>query len=176
MQKNILIIADSLENVKLKSDSSLFLAQVALEKGYNVSWCEPENVHIFGENIFLSNTCELTSVSISGINYNCSKKKIPLNNFNFCFVRKDPPFDESYKDLCWILSAQSKVKIINPAESLLAFHEKALQWRAFSEGVLSSNEIISTCLSSSLEIIEEYCNQNQFILFYYFHLIYSLFE
>jgi hypothetical protein len=49
MQKNILIIADSLENVKLKSDSSLFLAQVALEKGYNVSWCEPENVHIFGE-------------------------------------------------------------------------------------------------------------------------------
>lgn len=165
MQKNILIIADSLEKVKPNSDSSLALAQVALENFWKIFWCNSDNVHILGENIFVSNLLELTFVSTTSINYKIeNKKKIPLSNFNYCFVRKDPPFDENYKDLCWILASQSGVKIINPAETLLAYHEKALQWRAYSEGVLSNNQIIPTCLSSSIHIIEDYCNQNQSIL------------
>jgi glutathione synthase len=165
MKKNILIIADPLEKVKPNSDSSLALAQVALESFWKVFWCESDNIHVIGEKIFVNNLFELTSVSISSINYKIeNKKKIPLSDFSYCFVRKDPPFDENYKDLCWILASQSEVKIINPAETLLAYHEKALQWRAFSERVLSSDEIIPTCLSSSIDIIEDYCNENQSIL------------
>lgn len=161
MQKNILIIADPLETVKPNSDSSLALAQIALENFWKVFWCDSNDVHVIGENIFVSNLFELNSVNSSNLNYNKnSKKKIPLNYFNYCFVRKDPPFDEYYKDLCWILASQSEVKVINPAEALLAYHEKALQWRAYSEGVLNQSQIIPTCLSSSIEIIEDYCNQN----------------
>ena len=162
MNKNILFIADPLDKVKPNSDSSLALVQIALENFWKVFWCESDNIHVIGEKVFASNLFELTSVSSISIKYNIeNKKKIPLSDFNYCFVRKDPPFDENYKDLCWILASQSEVKIINPAECLLAYHEKALQWRAFSEGVLSSDQIIPTCLSSSIDIIEDYCNQNQ---------------
>lgn len=165
MEKKLLIIADPLEKIKPNSDSSLALAQVALENSWKVFWCESDNVHLLGESVFVSNLFELTSANTLNINYKIeTKKKILLSNFNYCFVRKDPPFDENYKDLCWILAAQSEVKIINPAETLLAYHEKALQWKAFSEGVLSSDQIIPTCLSSSMEIIEDYCNQNQSLL------------
>lgn len=165
MKKNILFIADPLKNTKINSDSSLAIAEIALENFWNVFWCESNNIHLIGETVFVSNVIEIKSITHEKIEHNLeNKKKIPLNNFQYCFVRKDPPFDENYKDLCWILSSQSEVKIINPAESLLSYHEKALQWRAFSEGILNKNQIISTCLSSSIEIIEQYCTENQHML------------
>ncbi|APJ04756.1 hypothetical protein [Silvanigrella aquatica] len=165
MQKKLLFIADSLKNIKPNSDSSLALAQAALENHWEVFWCEPNHVHILGSSIYVNNLSQLKSVSMSEINYDSNNKKIlPLNFFSYCFVRKDPPFDENYKDLCWILSSQSEVKIVNPAENLLAFHEKALQWRALAEGFLNQENIIPTCLTNSIEVIEDYCNQNQSLI------------
>lgn len=165
MQKKILIIGDSIEKVKLKSDSSLALAQAAIEDFWQVFWCESNDVHVICSSVCINNLIQINSVSIDNIDFNLvNKKKIQFSEFTFCFVRKDPPFDENYKDLCWILTSQSSVKIINPAETLLAFHEKALQWKAFSEGVLNSEQIIPTCLSSSIEIIEDFCNENESLL------------
>ncbi|WP_397599486.1 hypothetical protein [Silvanigrella sp.] len=165
MQKKLLIIADPIDKVRLKSDSSLALAQAAIEDSWQVLWCESNNVHVFGENVFVSNLNQIHTVSTDEINFNLiNKKKIPIKEFEICFVRKDPPFNENYKDLCWILASQSDVKIINPAEALLSFHEKALQWKAFSDGVLTHEQIIPTCLSSSFEIIEDFCNENKSLM------------
>ena len=87
-----------------------------------------------------------------------STGSIRFSEFTYCFIRVNPPFDESYKDLCWILSTQTKVKIYNPPSALLNFHEKSFQFRAFSEMVLEEKNLISTCVSESLEIIKEFIN------------------
>lgn len=165
MKKKLLFIADSLEKVNLKSDSSLALAESAIQQNWEVFWCEAKNVHFINEDIILNKVYEINHVSLTDIRFSLIKQKlVSFATFDFCFIRKDPPFDEGYKDLCWILATQAKVKIINPPEVLLAYHEKSLHWRALADGVLQKHHIISTCLSADLEVIEEYCKINEDIL------------
>ncbi len=157
---NVLFIGDSLSSLKLKSDSSLALAESALKSGKRVFWCEAKDITYFNQEIFIYNCLEFISVNQDIFNYKkCIEYKIPFAFFAACFVRKDPPFDEDYKNLCWVLTTQSRVKIINPAEALLSFHEKSLHWRAFSEGFLNKNNIIPTCLAHNISIVEEFCKQ-----------------
>lgn len=158
--ENILFIGDPLSSLKLKSDSSLALAQAALKCGKKVYWCEASNIAFFNNEIVVLNSQEILAASPTMLDYRQGgEKKIKFSFFQFCFVRKDPPFDEEYKNLCWILSCQNKVKIINGAEALLAFHEKALQWRAAAEGFLENNQIIPTCLTRDLRLIENFCDE-----------------
>ncbi|WP_338635968.1 hypothetical protein [Spirobacillus cienkowskii] len=165
MNKNLIIIADSLTKVNLATDSSIALCQSAIAKSWNVFWSLSENVHVFGEKIYINEVCQIKTISNLKIDYlSLGKKKYPLNFFNICFVRKDPPFNEEYKDLCWILASQKEVPTINSADTLLTYHEKALQWRAFSEKIINTHNIIPTCLTSSVEIVEEFCNTNKDIL------------
>ena len=158
--EKILFIGDSLSALKLKSDSSLALAEAALKRGKKVFWCEPQNLCYFNQEIFVTHSDEIISVNISDIHYKKSENsKIQFEFFQLCFVRKDPPFDEEYKNLCWLLTSQNKVKIVNSAESLLSFHEKSLHWRAYAEGVLSKEHMIHTCLTHQISIVEEFCEQ-----------------
>jgi len=137
----------------------LALAESALKKGKKVFWCEPHNIYYFNQDIFVCDSAEILSVNANEIKHKKNEEKILFSDFQFCFVRKDPPFDEGYKNLCWILTAQSQVKIINSAESLLSFHEKSLHWRAYSEGVLSQEHMIPTCLTHQISVVGEFCNQ-----------------
>jgi glutathione synthase len=84
-------------------------------------------------------------------------EEIPFCEFNVAFVRKDPPFDEDYITLCWLLSSQQKVRILNSAESLLNYHEKSLPWRALNEKVLTDKNIIPTCFTNSISVIDKFC-------------------
>jgi glutathione synthase len=84
-----------------------------------------------------------------------------LQEFSCCLIRKDPPFDEGYKNLCWMLSCQTKVPILNSPQALLTYHEKTLQFRAYFEGVIQKENLIPTCVSSSFEMIKSFCTENQ---------------
>lgn len=161
--KKILFVGDPLDTLNLRSDSSMALAKVALSENWDVFWCEPNDVIYFDTQIEIFNSYKIDSVSLEKITAaKADQKRIPFCEFDFCFVRKDPPFDEEYKDLCWILASQSKVTIVNSAEALLQYHEKSLHWKASSDGVLSEKELIPTCLSNSLDAISEFCSSNAF--------------
>ncbi|MES2615864.1 MAG: hypothetical protein V4591_10665 [Bdellovibrionota bacterium] len=158
--KNVLFIGDPLSSLKLKSDSSLALAEAALKRGLKVYWCESQNISYFNQDIVIFHYDEILAVNVNEVS---SKKntehRLPFDFFQVCFVRKDPPFNEEYKNLCWILTSQSKVKIINSAEALLSYHEKSLHWRAFAEGVLSKKHMIPTCLSYEISCVVDFCEQ-----------------
>ncbi|BBH54196.1 hypothetical protein [Fluviispira sanaruensis] len=161
MQKKVLVIADSIKKVNVSSDSSLALAQVALEDGFEVHWCESHDIHFYNNNIVIKNIIVLQTISQHEIKYEPKSGNLfQLSDYPYCFIRKDPPFDEEYKDLCWILSAQNKVKILNPPEALLAYHEKALQWRAFSEGIITEKNLVPTCLSTDINVIKSFCYEH----------------
>lgn len=158
--KKILFIGDPLPSLKLITDSSLALAESALKSGGKVFWCEIQNISYFNNELFIYDLSEINFVDKNDLKHQKTPtEKIPFSFFDFCFVRKDPPFDEEYKNLCWILASQSKVKIINPAESLLSYHEKSLHWRAYSEGILQQENLIPTCFSHHILAIEEFCTQ-----------------
>ncbi len=163
----ILFIGDPLDKLKLSSDSSLALVQAALSLGHEVHWCRSENLSYCSPDIYATNLQNFTSVSSLGMK-STEILESKFFEYDFCFIRKDPPFDESYKDLCWLLSAQNKVKVINDPKVLLAFHEKCLHWLALEEDVLSSDEVIPTCLTQNKKILEhffsKFSNHQQFIV------------
>ncbi len=154
--KNILFIGDGLSHLKIKSDSSLAIADSALKKGHKVFWCEPQSICYFDKELFVTNFHEL--ISAKEIKFQ-EVSKLNFSFFELCFVRKDPPFDEKYKNLCWLLASQNKVKIINSPKALLAFHEKSLPWLAYAEGFILKENIIPTCLTHNLFLVQEFCQQ-----------------
>lgn len=163
--KKILFIGDALNKLNLSSDSSLAIAQAALSQNHQVYWCIPEKVVYYKNTILIEECDELIHISPTKL-HTGNKQKIFLPQFAFCFIRKDPPFDAAYKDLCWLLATEKNVKMLNPPHTLLTYHEKSLPWHAFTEGVLEENNLIPTCFTHSLSTIEDFCsslNTTQFI-------------
>jgi glutathione synthase len=159
----ILIIGDTLSTLKPSGDSSLALAEAALTMGYGVFWCEPSDVGILGADVVVARTSRIVSVGSgnAGVEFHWEPGAglTDLRQFKQVWVRKDPPFDESYKTLCWILASQATVPVVNRPELLLAHHEKALQFRARSEGVLRDHEIVPSCVASALPLAEAFLSE-----------------
>jgi|GEM_PF-545618 len=159
MAERILFVGDALSLLKPASDTSLALAEAALAEGLEVHWCEPGDVAIFGADVVVRGAHAITSVSTSAFSHApAAPTRVgepalhSLASYRTVLVRKDPPFDEAYKTLCWILASQTSTPIVNAAERLLAHHEKALQLRARAEGVLRDHEIVPTCVTSRLDV------------------------
>ncbi|MCA2961230.1 MAG: hypothetical protein IOD12_13330 [Silvanigrellales bacterium] len=162
--RRVLIVGDSLHKVNPASDSSLALAESAMDSGHEVHWCEPSDVGIFGADVVVANAQRLVAAKTADLRWVPSatalgRPILQLTHFSDVWVRKDPPFNESYKTLCWILASQSAVPVANPAELLLAHHEKALQLRARAEGVLKDWEIIPTCVTSNTLLAKAFLDQ-----------------
>lgn len=158
--KTILFIADPLEKLKVKSDTSLAFAQAALESNFAVYWCDATDIMMFGSDVVVANARHVTAVSTTAVKANDPlKSRLPLSQFGHAFVRKDPPFNEEYRDLCWLLAVQNKTHVYNDASALLTFHEKALQWRAFAEDVFSADNLVPTCMTGKIDAIEEFCSR-----------------
>lgn len=158
----ILFIADPLEKLKIKSDTSLAFAQAAIESGFAVYWCEPTDVMMFGVELVAANVRAVQSISLTNVVAGAREPQpIALSEFRHAFVRKDPPFNEVYRDLCWLLAVQTKTRIHNTAQGLLCYHEKGLQWRAFAEGVVSEDNLVPTCVTGDPLAIESFCNRQR---------------
>lgn len=154
----VLFIADPLHALKIASDTSLAFAEGALSLGRSVYWCEPQDVSVFGTEIRIQHPTRLISVSTAEVKHERCTQPLPLSFFSHAFVRKDPPFNDNYRDLCWMLASQHTTRIANAAEALLSFHEKAVQWRAASEGFLGEDNLISTCVSADPQLLLEFAH------------------
>lgn len=166
-KSKILFIGDPLSSLKLASDTSLAFCEAALELNFSVFWCEKKDIVFFDREIYVTNLDEITHVSLDSLKYkknsnqSTSDQIILFSEFQCCFIRTDPPFDESYKDLCWILNSQTKVKVYNSPAALLQFHEKTFPWRAYSEGVINKENLIPTCVSTSLLCVQSFLKTQQ---------------
>lgn len=152
----ILIIADPLAKIKSASDTSVAFCEGALESNDTVHWCEPHQVIFYGAEVAVRDPIRITKASTESIESKPEAGLVQLKTFDFAFVRKDPPFDDKYCDLCWLLASQTSTKVVNSAESLLTFHEKAVQWRAAAEGYLSDANLVPTCVSSVEQDFEDF--------------------
>jgi glutathione synthase len=157
----ILIIGDALNTLKPNGDSSLAMAEAALEMGWSVFWCEPSDVAIYGFDVVLESVHQLQSVSRSALPcfqpYELATSRVlPLTHFNSVWIRKDPPFDDAYKTLCWKLSMQPKVNCSNSPAALLSFHEKSLPFIARNKGILRDTELVPSCVANSVSTVKHF--------------------
>ena len=118
-----LFICDSFDTLNLNKDSSLVLMRSALRHQHKVYFCESHNLFLKEGYCFAQIQRVLldTNQNLTLSNQN----EINLNTLKCIWIRKDPPFDDRYLDLCWFLDFISDdVHIINKPNSLMQVNEK----------------------------------------------------
>lgn len=141
----ILVVADPIHALNPKTDSTLFLLRRALARNFEIVWAEPGNLGLQGIAPYVSYFSVLR----------CAEKKLPvlakrpqeelLEKFDAIWIRKDPPFDESYMALCWLLGlVEDKVFVMNQPTQLLLGHEKLLPMQAVRSGFLREKDLLPT--------------------------------
>ncbi len=144
---NFLIVGDNLRSLKPKTDTSLALAREALTRAHEIHWTTAEDLFLWEGRVFARVD------TITG----CAENSLPatetikepqsINTYDGVWIRKDPPFDNSYLSLCWLLALEeNNVPMFNKPSVLLRYHEKMIPFEALERGYLQEDEIIPSFL------------------------------
>lgn len=145
---NFLIIGDPLNKLNPKSDTSLAMAREALVRQHEVHWAQIDDL-LFWEGRVHVRTQKIINCTEGGLPHTEQGFVDPesINSFDGIWIRKDPPFDQNYLSLCWMLALEEdNVPMLNKPSLLLRYHEKMLPFEAVERGHLTHNEIIPTFL------------------------------
>ncbi|MBI4238503.1 MAG: hypothetical protein HY696_08835 [Deltaproteobacteria bacterium] len=152
----ILIIGDSLAKLRPQSDTSLALAHAALQRGHAVWWGEAERV-VFWERATMTHAVPLTACVSKSLPVVGAETRCAIDQFDLVVIRKDPPFDDSYVRLCWLLLPyEGRVTISNRPSALLTHHEKMIPWLARAAGALRDDEVHPTCVTADAAVARDY--------------------
>lgn len=140
---NILIVADALEQLNPKSDTGLYLARSALKRGHIVYWSTPNDITLVKNELRFYSSRIIDCPEASLPTKVTKDMRISCADINTIWIRKDPPFDSQYQSMCWKLRlAPTKIKVLNPVESLLLMHEKLIPMLAVQAGYLQETDIL----------------------------------
>jgi glutathione synthase len=94
MSKKILFITDPMRELKPQKDTSIFMMEEAISKGYKVFQAEMKHLYVDEGVVFADarNIIEIGTSQVQGIR----KEPIKVADFSFTIMRKDPPVDENF--------------------------------------------------------------------------------
>jgi len=144
---HFLIIGDPIARLKPKTDTSLSLMRDALSRGHTVHWCTAEDLLLWENRLWARVESAVSCESGHHPLTETVEELQILNTYDSVWIRKDPPFDQSYLSLCWLLALEeNNVPMFNKPSILLRYHEKLLPFEALDRGYLTEDEIIPTFL------------------------------
>jgi len=153
----ILIIGDDIQKLHPKTDTSLYLLREFVQQNCLVHWACPENLSWKVTQVL----CEAREVrepgNVEKLPQLAIQKEYQMEDFDIVLIRKEPPFDDSYMRLCWILAPyEKKVYMSNAPSVLLRYHEKMLPFEAVAAGVLQPAQVIQTCITDHADIARDF--------------------
>ncbi len=100
---NALFQIDNLSSLNQETDSSLDILKEGLKLGVNIWIAEPKDLTFYAGRLFnIARRVKDLSLKLY------KPKKIFLENFDFFFIRQDPPFDMNYISNCYLLELHKK--------------------------------------------------------------------
>lgn len=122
MNKKIGFIIDPLGSLKPEKDTSLYLMQAAIERGYQVFIATLPDLFIQDGTAF----AKLTEIKNAETKMIGETNTRPLNELAMVFMRKDPPFDMRYIYATYILELAEKTgtRVLNKPQSIRDCNEK----------------------------------------------------
>ncbi len=151
----IAVLMDPIESLSRDTDSSLGIIN-SLQKNNKIYYIKPTSIYIKGGEVF-GITQDLN------LNLNKKKfftlkkiKKINLSRMHCIFFRKDPPVDDNYISLTYMLDIleKQKVLIINSSQTLRNYNEKLLG------NYLSPNKV-PTLVTCEIDTIKKFIKQQK---------------
>lgn len=148
MKLKLFIVADPLEQLNPASDSSLALLREAQKRKYEVVWLTHSDVEYVNDRVMLrGRSCG--PCLPGGLPKLGEVELYPALSFHAGLIRKDPPFNEDYVRLCWILAlVEHAVFFVNRPSLLVRHHEKLLPLSALAAGFLKKTDLIPSHLGN----------------------------
>lgn len=144
-----LFITDTFSNLNVKKDTSILMMEEVMHLGNNAYQCEINDLFI-KKGLVYSTASEIISTNKLG-----EKSEIALSEFQYTFMRKDPPVDENFINALHLLSLAENqgTKVFNNPNSIKQFNEKifALYFKEF---------IPNTFVSSNISKIKDFMTNN----------------
>lgn len=138
----ILLVSDPVDKLHPKGDSSLVIVREALRRGWEVYWNEGRDIY-FSIDRVKARCAKVVDCPAGDAPRLASFADETVREFSTVFIRKDPPFDAKYIELCWILALEEPhVRMINRPSQLVRYHEKLVPWEAVAQGFLKQEDII----------------------------------
>ena len=157
MSKTILFITDPMRELKPKKDTSIFMMEEAISKGFKVFQAEMKHLYVDDGFVFADarNIIEIGASQVQGIR----KEPIKVADFSYTIMRKDPPVDSHYINSLHLLGlAETQgAKIFNRPNAIKEFNEKifALHFKEF---------ITRTLITSNIEKIINFQANHEIII------------
>ena len=143
MSKTILFITDPMRELKSEKDTSIFMMEEAISRGFKVFQAEMKHLYVDEGMVFADarNIIEIGSSQVQGIR----KEPINVTDFSYTIMRKDPPVDSDYINSLHLLGlAETQgAKIFNRPNSIKEFNEKifSLHFKEFIPRTLITSNI-----------------------------------
>jgi glutathione synthase len=159
MKPTILIVGDPLDALNYATDSSLAMAEGALGLGFGVHWSTASDLELLNGSVIVKNAMIIEQInntlppSVANLAIGHS---VPLSAYKKIFVRKDPPFDESYTDLCWFLLQLDDNRVVNAPQALLMQHEKLAPSMLAKAGIIPEYALVPGLVSKNPESLESF--------------------
>ena len=144
-----LFITDPLHDLNPKKDTTILWMQEISAQGGQVFQCEMSDL-IYSDGLTQAMASEIPDTLSQPQIANASDGLIPLNEFDYVFMRKDPPVDENYMNALHLLS-QAKhegAKVMNDPDALKIFNEKVFalrfsQWMADTQVICREDDLLN---------------------------------
>ena len=159
MKNKIAIQMDNIESIDLEFDSSFMIMLEAQKRNYEIFYYNPHDL-FYNDGIVQASGfyIKLIEDEKKYFEYLTEKIVIDLNNFNFLFIRQDPPFDMNYITSTYLLEflSNSTIMINNPT-SIRNFSEKIFPFK-FKE------YMAPTIISQDVEVIKKFLIKHEDII------------
>ena len=157
--KKIAIQVDRVEDIDINFDSTFLIGLEAQRRHYEIFYYNPQEL-FYNEGIIQANGFYIKFIQNSSKHYDYLSRKLTVNlqDFNFIFIRQDPPFDMNYITSTYLLDFLPPTSIvINNPNSIRNFSEKisAFQFKEFMPPtiVTQDTQIIKNFLICYQDII-----------------------
>jgi glutathione synthase len=119
-----LFVMDPLERLNLKGDSTYTLMRECSRRGWQVSWCTPNDLFV-RHGMASARVEEVTTLTEAPFFIRGGSGDEELGAFDLVWMRKDPPFDMEYIFATWLLErVPAGTKVFNNPAAIRSFNEK----------------------------------------------------
>ena len=133
MSNTILFITDPMRELKPKKDTSIFMMEEAISKGFKVFQAEMKHLYV-DEGVVYADARNIIEIGASQVQA-IRKEPLKVADFSYTIMRKDPPVDSDYINSLHLLGLAEiqGAKIFNKPNSIKEFNEKifALHFKQF---------------------------------------------
>jgi len=124
MTTSIAFVMDPIESINIKKDTTFAMMLEAQKRGWNIFYLQPTDLWLQQSKVFAK--MARVTVKDNSEHYYSLETSITqaLDELDFIFIRKDPPFDMDYIYMTYLLAHVKQARVVNNPQSIRDCNEK----------------------------------------------------